>query len=106
MSHETDRRRYILPYIPGYTSGMKKVVSLSAFADSDTAQYRFKVVKYYQGFGMKATLATFPVKRSTVFLWQKKLKNSGGRLSSLIPQSSRPHTTRKMQTHPLVLAEI
>jgi len=55
---------------------------------------------------MEATLAAFPVKRSTVFLWQKTLKDNQGRLSSLIPQSSRPHATRRMKTHPLVLAEI
>lgn len=85
---------------------MKKVISLNAFADSDTAQYRLKVIKYYHQFGMAATLAAFPVKRSTVFLWQKTLKDNAGRLSSLIPQSSRPHKLRTMQTHPLVLAEI
>jgi len=85
---------------------MKKVASLTAYADSDTAKYRLRVVEYYQRFGLSATLAAFPVKRSTIFLWQKTLKESGGRLSSLIPQSSRPKTVRKMQTHPLVLAEI
>lgn len=106
MSHETDRIRYILPYIPGYTSWMKKVTSTTAFADSDTAQYRLRVIEYYQQFGITATLAAFPVKRSTIFLWQKTLKDSGGRLSSLIPRSSRPKKTRRMQTHPLVLAEI
>lgn len=85
---------------------MKKVVSLNAFADCDTAQYRLRVIQYYQQFGMAATLAAFPVKRSTVFLWQQTLKDSWGRLSSLVPVSSRPHTVRSMHTHPLVLAEI
>lgn len=106
MSHETDRTRHILPRIPGYNSWMKKVISCSAFADSDTAQYRLRLIIYYQDFGMAATLAAFPVKRSTVFLWQKTLNDNGGRLASLIPKSSRPHTVRRMQTHPLVLAEI
>jgi transposase InsO family protein len=106
MSHETDRTRYIIPRLPGYNSWMKKIVSCSAYADSDTAQYRLKVVEYYQQFGMKATLSAFPVKRSTVFLWRKTLRENKGRLSSLIPKSSRPHGVRKMQTHPLVLAEI
>lgn len=106
MSHETDRLRYIIPRFPGYNSWMKKVVSCNAFADSDTAQYRLKVVRYYQQFGVKATLSAFPVKRSTVFLWQQTLRENKGRLSSLIPKSSRPHTVRTMQTHPLVLAEI
>jgi transposase InsO family protein len=106
MSHETDRIRYTKTSIPRYTFVMRKLVAAGAHADSDTAQYRLKVIRYYQQFGIKATLAAFPVKRSTVFLWQKKLIESGGNLSSLIPASSRPHTTRKMQTHPLVLAEI
>lgn len=106
MSHETDRTRYIIPRIPGYNPWMKKVISCSAFADSDTAQYRLRVITYYQQFGMAAALSAFPVKRSTVFLWQKTLKESGGRLASLIPKSSRPHTLRRMQTHPVVLAEI
>lgn len=85
---------------------MKKVASITAYADSDTAQYRLRVIKYYQQFGIAATLAAFPVGRSTVFLWQKTFKDSGGRLSSLIPCSSRPKTVRRMQTHPLVLAQI
>ena len=51
-------------------------------------------------------MSAFPVKRSTVFLWQKTLKDNQGRLSSLIPKSSRPHRVRLMNTHPLVLAEI
>ena len=85
---------------------MKKIVSCNAFADSDTAQYRLKVIEYYQRFGIKTTLSAFPVKRSTVFLWQKTLRENKGKLSSLIPKSSRPYTLRRMQTHPLVLAEI
>jgi transposase InsO family protein len=106
MSHETDRIRYVLPYIPGYTSLMKKVISMSAYADSDTAKYRFKVIEFYQQFGIQATLKAFPVKRSTVFNWQQAFKSSGKRLLSLIPKSSKPNNVRRMNTHPLVLAEI
>ncbi|MBU1256625.1 hypothetical protein KKA49_02990, partial [Patescibacteria group bacterium] len=71
---------------------MKKVISVNAYADSKTAQYRLEVINYYRRFGLEATLAAFPVKRSVLFLWQKKLKDSGGRLASLIPQSTRPQT--------------
>jgi len=106
MSHETDRIRTIFGDLPGYNSWMKKVVSQQAFADSDTAQFRLKVIEYYQRFGMEATLVAFPVKRSTVFLWKKTLKDCSGKLCSLIPKSSRPKTFRSMQTHPFVLAEI
>lgn len=106
MSHETDRLRYILPPIKRYTSLVKRVTSVKAFADSETAQYRLKVIEYYHQFGLPATLAAFPVKRSTIFLWQRTLKKNYGQLSSLIPTSSRPHTVRVMTIHPLVLAEI
>src|SRR3989304_1906606 len=106
MGHETDRIRLIFSSIRGYTSWMKKVASIKAFADSDTAKYRLKVLEYYKNFGLSATLAAFPVKRSTVFLWQKVLKENSGRLFCLVPKSSRPHSCRRMQTHPLILAEI
>lgn len=106
MSHETDRVRPVFSYLQGYNPLMKKLASITAFADSDTAVYRLKVIDYYRRFGLTATLAAFPVKRSSLFVWQKTLKESGGRLSSLIPRLSRPRTVRRMQTHPLVLAEI
>jgi hypothetical protein len=106
MSHEKDRIRRIFDRIPGYTSWMKKVISVNAFSDSETAKYRFKVVSYYQQFGMKAALAAFPAKRSTILLWQQTLKENKGKLMSLVPHSSRPHTCRGMETNPLVLAEI
>lgn len=106
MSHETDRIRTILPRRPGYNAWMKQVISINAHADSDTAKYRLKVIDYYQRFGLEATLVAFPVKRSTLFLWQKVLKENKGRLSSLIPKSTKPNAVRKMRTNPLVLAEI
>lgn len=90
MSHETDRVRYIFADIRGYNTWMKKVISINAFSDSETAKYRLKVILYYKRHGLSATLDAFPVKRSTIFLWQKTLKESGGKLQSLIPKSSRP----------------
>lgn len=106
MSHETDRVRRVFGRIRGYNSWMKKVISVNAFSDSETAKYRLKVVSYYQQFGMKAALAAFPAKRSTILLWQQTLKGSMGKLQSLIPKSSRPKKCRGMETNPLVLAEI
>lgn len=106
MSHETDRTRTILPRCPGYNAWMKQVISINAHADSDTAKYRLKVINYYQQFGITATLSAFPVKRSTLFLWQKTIKENRGRLSSLIPKSTKPNTVRKMRTNSLILAEI
>lgn len=106
MSNELNSLTSLFGHIQGYNTWMKKVVSINAHADSQTARYRLKVINYYQRFGIKATLAAFPIGRSSVYSWQKKLKTSEGRLSSLVPKTTKPHNTRRMQTHPLVLAEI
>lgn len=106
MSHETDRVRNILPRFRGYNAWMKQVISINAHADSETAQYRLQVIDFYHQFGLQATLAAFPVKRSTMMLWQQKLKTNAGQISSLIPHTTRPIQVRAMQTHPLVLAEL
>ena len=107
MSYELGSKpKKLLSFVKGYNPFMKTVISLNSFNKSQTAQYRLKVIDYYQDFGLKATLSVFPVKRSSLFLWQKKLKDSGGRLMSLIPKSTRPRCTRRMNTHPLVLAQI
>ncbi len=107
MSHELGSKpKALFSYLKGYNRFMKTVISVNAFNKSQTAQYRLKVIKYYQEFGLKATLSAFPVKRSTLFLWQKKLKDSRGKLTSLIPKSTRPNDIRQMNTHLLVLAEI
>ena len=107
MSYELGSKpKKIFPYMKGYNPFMKTVISINSFNKNQTAQYRLKVVNYYQEFGLKATLSAFPVKRSTLYLWQKKLRDSRGRLSSLIPESTRPKQLRRMNTHPLILAEI
>lgn len=106
MSNELNTHTSIFSGIQGYNTWMKKVVSINAHADSHTAKYRLRVIKYYQRFGLDATLAAFPVGKSSIYSWQKKLRDSKGKLSCLIPKTTRPHEFRKMQTHPLVLAEI
>lgn len=106
MSHETDRAHTVLSRFPGYNAWMKQVISINAHADNQTARYRFQVIKFYRQYGLDAALAAFPVKRSTLLLWQQTLTSHGGQLSSLIPGSTRPGRVRTMTTHPLVLAEL
>ena len=107
MSYELGSKpKKLFSGMKGYNLFMKTVISLNSFDKNQTAKYRLKVVNYYQEFGLKAVLSAFPVKRSTLFLWQKKLKDSNGRLTSLVPGSTRPGSVRQMDTNPLVLAEI
>lgn len=106
MSHEWSKAKRIFSRIKGYDYWMKTVININQFNKSDIAQYRLKVIKHYERFGLTSTLSAYPVARSTLFLWKKKLKETQGRLSSLIPKSTRPKRVRRMVIHPLILEEI
>jgi len=61
----------------------------------DVIDRRIKIISFKEKYGMEATLDAFEVGRSTVYLWQQKLKDSGGELLSLAPKSRAPINKRK-----------
>jgi len=81
-------------------SGLKK------FDKSEVANQRLKIIKFYGTHGEATTLEAFGVNRKTIYVWKKKLKLSRGLLTSLIPNSTRPKTTRGMETNPKVFSFI
>jgi transposase InsO family protein len=66
------------------------------FEQSDIAQFRLKVLKHLYQYGWKAAADAFQVKKSILFVWKRNFERSGKKLSSLVPQSTRPHRTRRM----------
>lgn len=106
MSYEWGKAKSIFAGVLGYDYWMKTVIHINQFDKNEVAKYRLKVIEHYQRFGLSSTLSAFPVKRSTFFLWKQKLQQSGGKLFSLIPASTRPKQVRQMIIHPLVLAKI
>jgi transposase InsO family protein len=54
-----------------------------------------KILTFWHNHGLQATIDAYGVKRSTLFLWRKKLKESKGRLDSLNNQSRAPKKRRK-----------
>jgi len=62
---------------------------------TEKAKYKAKVLVFWEKHGLQATMDAFPVKRPTLFLWKKKLKESGGKLISLNDKKRTPKTTRK-----------
>ena len=106
MSYEFSKAKSIFSHIKGYNHWMKTVISINQHDNSDIAKYRLKVINHYYQFGLKSTLSAFPVKRSTLFLWQKKLRTGQGKLISLIPQSTRPHLLRQMTVDYRIIDEI
>lgn len=76
---------------------MKTVNNSLAFGNSDVAQFRFRCIQILERQGYSGVRLAFPsVGRRTVFRWQAKYIQSGRKLVSLIPQSTRPHVCRQM----------
>jgi transposase InsO family protein len=57
--------------------------------------FRIKVIRFYEHYGIAATLAAFDISRATVFSWRKRLRDGGGYLVKLAPMSTRPHVARQ-----------
>lgn len=82
------------------------LLSLRRFSQSEVAQQRMKIIKFYEQYGEEATGEAFGADRKVVGRWRKRLADSGGKLFSLIPSSTRPHTLRKPRTDPRIVAYI
>lgn len=64
---------------------------------------RIKIIEFFDEFGSQATTKAFGRGRSTIFLWKKKLKDSGGKLSSLVPTSTAPNIHAKRVWQPEIV---
>lgn len=76
----------------GYRRLMKYILNI-AHLDKKIQQviyHRIEVIEFFNEFGLPATKKAFKVGKSTIFLWKQKLKESGGKLSSLAPKSKAP----------------
>ena len=76
----------------------KILSSLRHFDESEIAKQRLKIIKFYDKYGEKATKEAFGVDRKLIYIWRKKLKQGKGKLSSLVPFSTRPERVRRMMT--------
>ena len=62
---------------------------------TDKAKYKAKVLSFWTRHGLAATLDAFPVKRSTLFLWKRKVRLGGGSFESLNELTKAPKMKRK-----------
>lgn len=76
--------RYHLPLIRDYATFMKTIPQALKFECSDPAKFRLKVLNHAKEYGWKSARDAYRVQRSTIFLWKKKFKDSGGKLLSLV----------------------
>lgn len=81
------------------SKSMRSIRSISAFHESEVAEFRLKVIEFHKIYGTKATVDAFSVSKPTIYRWRKKLADSSGRLESLIPYSTVPKRKRAMTTN-------
>lgn len=84
----------IFSRIRGYRGLVDMLYSLRRFEKGEVAQQRMKIIKFYEKYGERATKEAFGADRKIISRWRKRLKVSGGKLSSLVPLSTRPHRVR------------
>ena len=98
MSHETNRRRYILPKLGrGNYNTLMKLISSDL---SDPVKFRIHVLEHYYKHGIKSACDAFNLPRTTIYTWKRKFELSGKNKYSLIPKPTRPHHTRTQTLNP------
>ena len=70
------------------------------------AEQRLKILKFWREYGLKATTDAYGAKKSTLYLWDKKYRDSGYGLISLNPLSQKRKNNNQRGIHPLLLKEI
>lgn len=86
-----------------YYALMVSLRNCFSFEESGVAKFRFRVLEHYYRYGWKAACDAFKVKKSSLFNWRKVYENSGKKLASLVPKSTRPKQLRTMVVDPRLL---
>ena len=98
-----NRRRYLGKGILGYARYMKFKHELNITQSNYVIQRRLDAIVFYEDFGIKATLGAFKISRRTLFRWRSRYIKSKRRITALIPGSTKPTRTRRMNTNTLIL---
>ena len=94
---------YIASYFRnGYSRFMQYINNIGNHTKRECIEKRVKIIKFFDEFGVSATRKAFCRSRSTVYLWKRKLKLSGGKLSALAPGDTTPLHKRKRIIHPFI----
>jgi transposase InsO family protein len=70
------------------------------------AQHRVKILTFWKKHGLEATEEAYGVKERTLYLWQKKLRERGGKLEALNNGSRAPKNRRKRRYDYRIVGEI
>lgn len=96
----------IFSRIRGLRRCFNMLSSLRIYDKSEIAQKRLDIIKFFEKYGEQATKEAFGANRKVISRWRLRLKQSGGKLLSLVPQSTKPHQVRVSRVNPLIIAFI
>jgi transposase InsO family protein len=81
---------------------MKFIYDIDGHPRRAEIEKRLEILKFFDEFGVDATRRAFGKGRSTIFLWKRRLKISGGKLTALAPGNKTPLHKRKRIVHPFI----
>lgn len=77
--------------------------SLRLYENSQVAQKRLDIIKFFEKYGEKATKEAFGADRKLISRWRQRLKKANGHLSALVPKSTKPKQVRTSLVNPLIV---
>ncbi|MBU0657184.1 MAG: hypothetical protein KJ914_18840 [Gammaproteobacteria bacterium] len=75
------------------------IPSLRKYQDSEVAQKKLAMIQFFDKHGEIATKEAFGADRKVISRWRQRLASSNGRLSSLVPHKTTPHSLRTPNTN-------
>ena len=82
---------------------LQKLETLKDASKREEVAFRLKVIEYHDKYGTEATVEAFGVCRATIYRWKKLLRESGGKLESLISKPRIPKKKKERQWHPEII---
>src|SRR5262245_25518026 len=73
---------------------------------SEKAQYRYRVVRFWEKYGLEATVEAFGIKRRTLYDWRMRLREGAEDPEALNDKSKAPRVRRKRLWPKEILEEI
>jgi len=89
----------------GFISTWERVIRFR-YMITEEAKQRTRILAFWEKYGAEAVEEAFGTKRRTLFDWQRRLKEGGGKLESLSSLSKAPKQKRKRIWNELIISEI
>ena len=69
---------------------------------TDKAKKKAEIVYFFRKYGLEPTISAFKYSKSSIYLWDKTLRENNGNIEALNERSKAPHNPRKSKINPLI----